>query len=177
MNFDDLLPFIIFVGYIGFAIVRGVLKKKKGQEAGKSIRKAEPKKVSGIFKLLKTIRTEFEQSLVQSRQKGDAADASFWETEDERPELEPDLESDKVMSQNFTEELVEDIEKPSVKEYVPEKKALKKSRPINIHTQGIQKREKKKYVTRLRRIKISPSKMREAIVMSEIIAKPVGLRD
>ena len=179
MNFEDLIPFIIFIGYIGFAILRSVLKKKQKSQDGKSSKKPAPKKAFGLSKLVDAIKAEIELAGVELKQKQkkakaltqeaeyggagvDGAEEMVFEEDSPGTNLEEILEEETgsfIQPSEMREELPEPEFVPTVKkEYAP--------MPYDI---------KKRKSTRVPRLSVS--KMREAIILSEIIAKPVGLRD
>ena len=189
MNLEDLIPFIIFIGYIGFAILRNVLKKKQKPQDGKSSQKPTPKKASGLSKLLNTIKAELELAGLELNQKKEKAKAltrdadeyskaEFNEAEfGEERAVDAGFEDDDLtddLEGILKEEAGSSIQPPEIHEGLPKfvRVVEKKRKHIVPDLPCDIKKRKQRRVPRL-----CASKMREAIVLSEIIAKPVGLRD
>ena len=175
MNFDDILPFIIFVAYIGFALFKKVSGKKKEPKKDKPAGKIS----FGFSKLVTTIKSELTKAVDEAKLKekrtGATPGENVWE------ELRGDSQEDKIAGTEFekedqalaqniiqqmpdsadtsldiAEQSIEPVDKPFVDE--PQIDAYSISKPK-------------------KGLRISITKMREAIILSEILAKPVGLRD
>ena len=181
MNFDDLIPFLIFFGIIGYNILKRLAKKKQSSKDGNPPKKAAPKIFTGLSRLVNNIKAEIEKACLELKQQKGEQSASVWEGLSEEK-----VSEDKEQYENI-EEIIEEekdsslqpleIEKedPAVSSYaVDEQKESSWSSGREVlpdRSFGIRKRKYKKALN------LSPFKMREAIVLSEIIAKPVGLRD
>lgn len=167
MDLDGLIPFIIFLGIIVFNILKGLAKKKKQEkQEGTQPQKPTRKKAFGLSKLVDAIKAEIELAGLEQKKKGRKAEALTREAES--GDAGGDGAVDAIFEEgsprdNLEEILDEELPEP---EFVP---AVKKKYAPMIY--DIKKRKQRR-VPRL-----SVSKMREAIILSEIVAKPVGLRD
>ncbi len=191
MNFDDFLPFIIFVVYIGFALLKKVFKKKEKQPAQQSPDQlsAQPsdqpkgqtppkpiKKLSfGFSKLIGTIKSELEKAAneakLKAEQPGDTAEKNIWdELRDDNKEesLDDRFEENEFEVKNL-EKQVSDSDAQTIEPVdLSHRNIRSTSEP---HAYAIKKRTKRKG------LRLSVSKMRKAVILSEILAKPIGLRE
>ena len=171
MSFDDLIPFFIFLGIIGFNILKSLAKKKQSLKDGNPPKKAAPKKVSGLSKLVNNIKAEIEKAGLELKQQKGEQNASVWEDLSEER-----VSEDKEQYENLEEIIEEDkdssLQPLEVEREVPEESSRSLGREVLPNKPfGTRKRKYKKALN------LSPTKMREAIILSEIIAKPIGLRD
>jgi hypothetical protein len=176
MSFDDLIPVIAFIAYIGFVVFKKILGKKKELPKGKPAKKV----TFGFSKLINTIKSEIEkaanQGKLKEKQASDPSQKNLWEElregNLEKETLEPDeniaeqdLEIDDTLfdtvkkpTEPVDEPLVKDSKKHAYRIYKPESGIIRK------------RRRRKKWC-------LSSYKLREAVVLSEILAKPIGLRE
>ncbi|MCD4743300.1 MAG: hypothetical protein K8R67_12585 [Desulfobacteraceae bacterium] len=190
MDLDGLIPFIIFLGIIVFNILKGLAKKKKQEkQEGTQPQKPARKKAFGLSKLVGAIKAEIELAGLEQKKKERKAEAITWEAESgdagvDRAEdavFEEGSAVDEVFEEDSPGTNLEEIldeetgsfgQPSEINEELPESEfvpAVKKKYAPMIY--DIKKRKQRR-VPRL-----SVSKMREAIILSEIVAKPVGLRD
>jgi len=173
MSLDDLIPFLIFIAIIGFNIFKKIGKKKQEVQAGESVQKPVKKKAFGLTKLVDTIKAEIEKaSLAGQQNKGNQKD-SIWTTlaQEEASEdqgFDDDFRTDPVKEDIPVIESAEEYNAPIGLPREPEPQVPCKSTGGGF---GIKQRKCRKMEY------LSPSKMREAVVLSEILAKPIGLRD
>ncbi len=187
MNFDDLIPFLIFAVYIGFALLKKVFKKKEKQPAqqspdqlsGQPTSQAPPKpikKVSfGFSKLIGTIKSELEKAAneakLKAEQSGDTAEKNIWDElrdDNEEKSLDDRFEDDEFEVKNLAKQVPDSDEQPVEPVDLSHRNA---PRAVEPHAYTVKKRTKRK------RLRLSISKMRKAVVLSEILAKPIGLRE
>jgi len=183
MSFDDLIPFIAFIAYIGFVVFKKILGKKKEPL------KAKPeKKVSfGFSKLIGTIKSELEKAAneakLKEKQVSSSSQKNIWDElkeeniENENFEVEIKTQVQKIVSQEPEQDdtLFDMVEKPT--ELVDD--------PIFVDSQKHSHRifQPKYSVIKRKRQRqkngwhLSSSKLKQAVVLSEILAKPIGLRD
>ncbi len=184
MNFDDSLPFIIFLAYFGFAALKKLFKKKEtkpGQPTDQLPPKPKKKVRFGFSKLIGTIKSELEKAAneakLKAEQSGDTAEKNIWD------ELRDD-NKDEIIEDGFAGDDFEVKNKITVERSVRQAPDVAEqpidpvdsshrnvSRTIEPHAYAIKKRTKRK------RLRLSISKMRKAVVLSEILAKPIGLRE
>jgi hypothetical protein len=179
MNLDDIIPILIFLGIILFNIFKGSVKKKQAAKVVKTSKKPKRKSVFGLSKLVDNIKAEIEKAGIEANQDKTKQSDSIWATLSDKVGTErKELVSD---SGEVARSEAVDFESPPTIESVPELydepirqvlEAEKETAPkISPETLSVGKRKFKKSLG------LSPSKMREAIVLSEIVAKPIGLRD
>ena len=175
MNFDDILPFIIFVAYIGFALFKKISGKKKEPKKDKPAGKIS----FGFSKLVTTIKSELakavDEAKLKEKQTGATPGENLWE------ELRGDSQEDKIADRDFKEE--DQAPAQNIIQQVPDSA----DNPLDIPEQSIEPVDKPfvdepqtdAYSIRKpkKRLRLSATKMREAIILSEILAKPIGLRE
>ncbi|MCK5312272.1 MAG: hypothetical protein KAJ62_09185 [Desulfobacteraceae bacterium] len=167
MNLDDLIPFIIFLGIILFNILKRFGKKKSEIQDAEPAQKPKRKKKFWLSNLIDNMKAEIEKANLANKQQEGKQSDSIWATlsgETDSESKEPDSEPDNDLEEMISEEISEPIEQV----HVLEKQKIPKASDM---VWGVKKRKCKKVLN------LSPSKMREAIVLSEIIAKPIGLRE
>ena len=173
MNLDDLIPFIILLGIILFNILKRLAKGKQEKEPSE---KPAKKKAFGLSKLVDTIKAELELAGLEPKQQKEKAKTLIHDAEFGKVEAgEAELSEAELMRAGFEGDDLEEILKDeTIREDLPKfaRKVEKKKKPMVPGLPGDIKKRKQRRVP-----KLSVSKMREAIVLSEIIAKPVGLRD
>ena len=200
MGFDDLIPFIIFAVYIGFAALKAVLKKKKKLQQSKQplqpseqlSEKPAKKAGFGFSKIIKTIKTELEKAVNEAKLKGEQAGVAtkrnIWE-ELRGGSKETNLE-DRLADRNF-----EDANKISVENIVRQTpdsdetvldRVEQSTEPIDdtsqvSESQDAYSQKPQPFALKKRKqnkgLNLSVAKMREAVILSEILAKPVGLKE
>ena len=169
MDLDGLIPFIIFLGIIVFNILKGLAKKKKQEkQEGTQPQKPARKKAFGLSKLVDAIKAEIELAGLEQKKKKGKAEALTREAES------GNAGGDGAVDAIFEEDSPGD----NLKEILDEEPGSF-GQPSDIHEELPEpefvpavKKEKSAKVP-----KLSVSKMQEAIILSEILAKPVGLRD
>ncbi len=172
MNFDDLIPFIVILVIIGFNILKSIAKKKKKSVDGKSPAKPAPKKAFGLSKLVDTIKAELERAALEAKKKQEEAQAPAWEQEEADAGFEDQYFDDDVKE---AKEVKTDcnFENQTSHRNIPRV-------PPDLDYKFEDKESPRPYRKRRRQKqhrKLSVSKLREAIILSEILAKPVGLRE
>ncbi|MCK5542981.1 MAG: hypothetical protein KAI40_09840 [Desulfobacterales bacterium] len=178
MNFDDLIPFIFLVGYIGFVFFKKILGKKKDPQKDKPTGKVS----FGFSKFINTIKSELIKAANETKLKENQGSApsqkNIWEELKEDNLAKRDFENeDKTPLENIVrqvpdsaEQSTEPVDESQVDE--SQKHAYRVHKP---QTYTIKKRNRKKKQKTGQRLSVS--KLQKAVVWSEILAKPVGLRE
>lgn len=169
MNLDDLIPFIVFLIYVGFMLFKKATKKKPGTGAPPQ-EKSGKKKSFGLSKLVDTIKAELERAALEAKQKQAAADSTAWnyaDGDDDFEDLKPDpgpIFVDPIQVKPASKPPPIKIKQPPDLAGVCDRKKAPAAR--HKRQRSVQNR-----------LRLSPAKLKEAVVLSEIIAKPLALRD
>jgi hypothetical protein len=168
MNLDDLIPFLIFAGIVIFNILKARAKKEKGLQNIVPDKNAPTQKTFGIAKILKAVKDEIEKAGVDIKQESqDATTDSTWDALSENNEGSSAHDTEPIKQEEDTTSPVEPFE-PSTDS--PEMFLNLKKIPDIIEKPDLKIKKQKKVLI------LSPSTMRNAVILSEIIAKPIGLR-
>jgi hypothetical protein len=175
MNFDDILPFLIFLAYIGFTLFKKILGKKKEPKKDKPAWKIS----LGFSKIMTNIKSELAKAVDEAKLKEKQAAVTprknIWE------KLRGDSQEDKIADREFEEKdqaLAQNIIQQVPDSYdhssdIAEQSIEPVDKPLvdepQTHAYSISKPKKG--------LRLSVTKMREVIILSEILAKPIGLRE
>ncbi len=153
MDFEDLIPILVFFLFAITSILKNLGKKKQAPV------KEKKKKTSVLGKLADTIKNELERAAKEAQLKDQQAPV------DDFSGLE----------------MVEDVDKLDFYESAstyPEPKVIKVKKPASKPKRPV---TRKKYihepVKQYRKAKFNKKQLRNAVVMSEILAPPVSMRE
>ncbi len=181
MNFDDIIPFIIFLVYIAFMVFRKKPQKKTEKADVQTSQSTEKKKGFGLSTLVDTIKAELEKAAMEARQRQEAAneaarkEATAWDDladheYDEEDDEDPDREAERRPARPTAGA-------PPLNQPPPVSAPTRtryKDTAVHKKTAPVFSYDQKTYFRK--RLVLTPAKMREAVVLSELLAKPIALR-
>ncbi len=186
MNFDDIAPFIFFLGWLGFMALKNIFKKRRqargskpASPQGSSSSPDQPLKKSkgtlfGFKKLIKGVRAELEKAVNETNLK-----ANKEKTADLKDAWEELRENDPRNQQgDLSDNLIDDsaaVEHAIFEQGVTEQNIAEQGIPEKFSGSGSMYRSKKQQHTK--KINLTTSRLKEAVILSEILAKPVGLSE
>ncbi len=175
MSFDDIIPLLFFLGYIGFVFLKR--KPRKAKPPGPEKTAEKQGKTGSKFSLsglIDTIKKEIEQAAIEARKKQESQQQPYDYTEETKQEPESAWYSEQAEGRE--EDQKEDLEtlrpEGDLTQLSPlqsmAQDSLKKS---ELTVTSISKKKKR------RTLVLTKSKLQEAVILSEIISSPIALRE